>query len=110
MIGIYTLIIFVGVQDRQPVLVIAALLVINAYGWFLMFHDKRMSQMQGEWRIPERSLLLTALIGGSIGVFTGMRTHRHKTKHLRFSLGIPFILAIHIFLGVILANRLATGY
>ena len=44
------------------------------------------------WRIPEATLLTIAVLGGSIGSLIGMYTFRHKTKHLKFTLGIPAIL------------------
>ena len=48
------------------------------------------------WRIPEATLMLTALLGGSPGALAGMYTFRHKTKHLKFTMGIPIILALQI--------------
>ena len=48
------------------------------------------------WRIPEATLMTVALIGGSIGSLMGMYTVRHKTKHLKFTLGIPAILVLQI--------------
>ena len=48
------------------------------------------------WRIRESTLLLIAVIGGSIGALAGMYTFRHKTKHLKFTLGIPVILVLQI--------------
>ncbi len=50
------------------------------------------------WRISERTLFLTAGIGGSFGCLLGMYVFRHKTKHLRFVLGIPALMLVHIFL------------
>ena len=50
------------------------------------------------WRIPEATLLTVAAIGGSVGSLIGMYTVRHKTKHLKFTLGIPVILAIQVVL------------
>lgn len=48
------------------------------------------------WRIPEKVLFATALLGGSLGVIGGMHAARHKTKHLSFSMGVPILLAIQI--------------
>ena len=48
------------------------------------------------WRIPEATLMSVAALGGSIGSLIGMYTVRHKTKHLKFTLGIPLILAIQM--------------
>ena len=69
------------------------LLLINALGFLLMLIDKRKA-MKNRWRIPEKTLFLTALLGGSIGSLAGMYTFRHKTKHLSFTLGIPAILIL----------------
>lgn len=48
------------------------------------------------WRIPEATLMTVAALGGSIGSLIGMYTVRHKTKHLKFTLGIPLILAVQV--------------
>ena len=68
---------------------------VNAAGFLLMLADKRKA-IQNRWRIPERVLLGTALFGGSIGCYAGMHLFRHKTKHLKFAVGIPVILALQI--------------
>lgn len=57
------------------------------------------------WRIPERTLFLSAILGGSVGSLAGMYLFRHKTKHLRFTLGIPLILLLQIALAVFLTLR-----
>ena len=50
------------------------------------------------WRIPEKVLIGAAILGGSLGVFMGMRICRHKTLHPKFSIGVPVILVLQIFL------------
>lgn len=50
----------------------------------------------GKWRIPESTLILLAVAGGSIGALAGMRVFRHKTKHWKFIIGIPLILILQI--------------
>lgn len=60
-----------------------------------MLVDKRKAQKK-LWRIPESTLLLTAAIGGSIGSLAGMYTFRHKTRHLKFTLGVPAILILQL--------------
>ena len=57
------------------------------------------------WRIPEATLMTVAAIGGSIGSLAGMYTVRHKTKHPKFTVGIPAILAIQIALAVWIATK-----
>lgn len=48
------------------------------------------------WRIPERVLFLTAILGGSVGSLLGMYAFRHKTKHFSFILGLPLIFAVQV--------------
>ena len=67
------------------------LLLINAVAFVLMLADKQKAR-KNRWRIPERTLIGSALLGGSLGALLGMYTFRHKTKHLKFTLGIPAIL------------------
>lgn len=72
-------------------LLILYLLIMNAAGVISMLADKRRAKKK-LWRIPEATLLTIAALGGSIGSLAGMYTFRHKTKHLKFTLGIPAIL------------------
>ena len=71
------------------------LLLINALAFLLMLIDKYKAK-KNLWRMRESTLLLIAAIGGSIGALAGMYTFRHKTKHLKFTLGIPVILVLQI--------------
>jgi len=80
------------------------LILINAAAFTLMLVDKRKAQKK-KWRIPEATLMLSALLGGSIGALLGMYTVRHKTKHLKFTLGIPVILALQIIAVIIFLSR-----
>ena len=79
------------------------LLIINALGFILMLIDKYKAK-KNLWRIPEATLFSTALLGGSIGVFCGMYTVRHKTRHPSFTLGIPVIIAMLIVLAIVLLS------
>ena len=74
-----------------PLRVIVYLLIINLIGLLIMYIDKRRAKY-GKWRIPERTLLTVALLGGSIGTIAGMYLFKHKTKKLKFTLGFPTIL------------------
>ena len=76
-------------------LILIYLLIVNAVSFLLMLVDKRSAQKK-LWRIPESTLLLSAAIGGSIGSLAGMYTFRHKTRHLKFTLGVPAILLLQI--------------
>ncbi len=80
-----------------PINITIYLLAINLIGILIMYVDKRKAIKQS-WRIPEKSLLITALLGGSIGTMIGMYWFRHKTKKLKFTIGFPMILISEIVL------------
>ena len=71
------------------------LLIINAIAFCLMLIDKYKAR-KNHWRLPEATLISTALLGGSIGALIGMYTVRHKTRHAKFTIGIPLILLAQI--------------
>lgn len=71
------------------------LIIVNAVAFLLMLSDKRKAKKK-QWRIPEKVLFGSAIIGGSIGAILGMYTFRHKTKHTTFTVGMPIILALQI--------------
>lgn len=75
------------------------LLIVNALGFILMLVDKFKAK-KNLWRIPEATLMAVAAIGGSVGSLIGMYTVRHKTKHPKFTVGIPLILAAQVVLAV----------
>ena len=70
-------------------------LTINALGFLLMLVDKHKAR-KNRWRIPEATLMGVAVLGGSIGSLIGMYTVRHKTKHPKFTVGIPMILIVQL--------------
>lgn len=76
------------------------LIIINILSFILMYADKRRA-IKRKWRISEHTLILTSILGGSIGALIGMYAFRHKTKHLKFKLGIPIILTFQLILIVI---------
>ena len=69
--------------------------IVNLIAFCMMGIDKRKARRKA-FRIPEATLFVMALIGGSIGSIAGMYLFRHKTHHLKFSLGLPLILAVQI--------------
>ena len=75
--------------------IVLYLVVINLVAFYLMAEDKRRAKKQS-WRIPEKTLFLAALLGGSVGAWLGMYLCHHKTKHWYFVVGIPLILAIQV--------------
>ena len=82
------------------------LCIVNAAGFLLMLLDK-LKAKKNLWRIPEATLFTVAAIGGSLGAIIGMRLFHHKTKHLKFSVGLPILLVIHILLGMIVYTKTA---
>lgn len=75
------------------------LLLINALGFLLMLIDKWKARHH-RWRIPEATLMGVAALGGSVGSLLGMYAVRHKTKHIKFTVGIPVILVVQIFAAI----------
>ena len=73
------------------------LIVINVVA-FLVYGIDKWKAKQGCWRISEVSLLILAVIGGSIGALLGMKIWHHKTMHKKFKYGLPLILIIQIIL------------
>ena len=68
---------------------------VNA-GVFLLYGADKRRARKGEWRIPERTLLLIAVLGGSLGALAGMYAFHHKTKHPKFYITLPILLGIHL--------------
>ena len=73
---------------------------------FLVYGLDKLKAKKGKWRIPESTLLLLAIIGGSIGAWLGMKVWHHKTMHKKFKYGIPLIIILQ--LGVLLYLSKAT--
>lgn len=71
------------------------LLVVNLVAMALYFADKRRAT-HGLWRIPERTLLLIALAGGSFGAYVAMQLAHHKTQKPVFGVGVPFMMMVHL--------------
>ena len=77
------------------------LLIINAAGFLLMLVDKWKAK-KNRWRIRESTLLIVAALGGSVGSLAGMYLFRHNTLHLKFTVGIPLILAAQCIAAVLI--------
>ena len=71
------------------------LLAINVVA-FIMYGIDKYKAKKAKWRISEATLLLLAVLGGSIGAWMGMKVWHHKTMHKKFKYGIPAILLIQI--------------
>ena len=81
--------------------IIIYLVIINIIGFYIMWSDKRRAKW-GKWRVPENTLFLITALGGGIGTIAGMYTFRHKTKKLKFTIGLPTILILEIILVIYL--------
>lgn len=77
--------------------VICYLLIVNIVAFFLMGIDKKKART-GAWRIPEKTLFLSAILGGGVGAIAGMQLFRHKTRHRSFVIGMPLILLAWVIL------------
>ncbi len=84
-------------------IIAAYLIIVNLVGFLMMGIDKRKA-IKGAFRIPEATLFIVALIGGSIGSIAGMYTFRHKTRHFSFVYGMPAILILQVILVILLLN------
>ena len=82
------------------IILIGYLVIMNIAGFTIMGIDKWKARKHA-WRIPEATLFIVAVAGGSIGSILGMYTFRHKTRHWYFVYGMPFILILQVALVVI---------
>ena len=94
-----------GFLDNLPLtsitLIAGWLIVINLIAFFAMGRDKYKART-GQWRTPEATLFLLAIIGGSVGSILGMLVFHHKTRKWKFRIGMPLILAAQILLVILL--------
>ena len=72
---------------------------------FLVYGIDKWKAKQGSWRISEATLLMLAVIGGTIGALLGMQVWRHKTMHKKFKYGLPLILLAQIALIYLISNN-----
>ena len=77
--------------------IVLYVILINILGFATMALDKFKAQ-KGFWRTPEKTIFTITLLGGGIGTISGMYIFRHKTKKLKFTIGLPTILFSEIFL------------
>ena len=81
------------------------LAAINFTTWVVYGLDKGRAK-SGKWRIPERTLLLLALVGGSLGALAGMIMFRHKTRKPKFYISVPVMFVVHCVIVTMLALKL----
>ena len=80
------------------------LAAINLITFFVYGIDKWRAK-RGAWRIPEKTLFLLPILGGSVGAIAGMKVFHHKTRHWYFKYSLPLILLLQIALVVWLKIR-----
>ena len=86
-------------------IILIYLILINIITFMVFGVDKRKAKKE-KWRVPEATLLLLSVIGGSIGALVGMRLFHHKTKKAKFRIGVPVILILQIILVALIAYLL----
>lgn len=82
----------------------AYLLIINLISFVLYGIDKYKAK-RGKWRISEATLLMMAVIGGSIGAWAGMKVWHHKTMHKKFMIGVSLVLVLQVALAIYLCIK-----
>ena len=75
------------------------LIVINILGFLVMGLDKHKAKM-AERRIPENTLFMFTILGGGVGTIAGMYVFHHKTKKMKFKVGMPLVLILEILIFV----------
>ena len=85
------------------------LIGINAIA-FVVYGIDKLKAKKGKWRISESTLLLLAIIGGSIGAWFGIKVWHHKTLHKKFKYGIPLIVIIQIAIAIYIFRENIQAY
>ena len=86
-------------------IILGYLLAVNITSFLLYGIDKYKAK-KGKWRVSEATLLMMAVIGGSIGAWAGMRLWHHKTMHKKFKYSIPVIIILQVALAVYLLTNI----
>ena len=86
--------------------ILVYLIAVNTVTFFVYGIDKYKAR-HAKWRIPEATLLLLAVVGGSIGAWCGMKAWHHKTMHRKFKYGVPAIIILQVALAVWIVGKMA---
>jgi uncharacterized membrane protein YsdA (DUF1294 family) len=76
-------------------IILTSIALIN-FITFIVYGIDKYKARKGKWRISENSLLLLAVIGGSIGAWLGIKIWHHKTMHKKFCYGIPLVILVQV--------------
>lgn len=85
-------------------LIIAVYLILINLITFVVYGVDKSLAIKHKWRISEATLIMLAVIGGSIGAFLGMQVFRHKTKHMKFVIGVPVIIVLQVAIALFIIN------
>ncbi|MCH5315315.1 MAG: DUF1294 domain-containing protein [Eubacterium sp.] len=95
-------------MNKQAVIIlIVYILIINIVASLTAIADKKRAE-RGKWRIPESTLMLLGLFGGATLEFITMKKIRHKTKHIKFMVGLPVEMFLHYVLIILLIYKVAS--
>ena len=86
------------------VLLLSCIIGVNVIT-FVVYGIDKLKAKKGKWRLPETTLFLLAIIGGSVGAWCGVKVWHHKTMHAKFKYGIPLIMAMQAGLLVCLMTK-----
>ena len=81
---------------EHPMFLVGYLAAISLVSIIVCIYDKWAAKHATKHRTPEATLLLLSALGGSVAMFATMLLIRHKTKHAKFMVGIPFIILLQI--------------
>ena len=83
-------------MDVEFVYIVMAYIVLVNLAAFVVFGIDKWKAGHRRWRISEATLLMSAVVGGSLGAWLGMKVWRHKTLHCKFRYGVPAILVLQV--------------
>lgn len=73
-------------------------LIISLFAAIITVYDKIAAKKLPRYRVPEKTLMLTGLLGGAAAEYVTMKIIRHKTRHKKFMLGLPAMIVLHAIL------------
>ena len=82
-------------ENKMENIIVTYFVAVNLIGLAAMAIDKSKAKRHA-WRIPEKTLFLISIVGGSVGTWAGMYLFHHKTKHWYFVIGMPLILIVQV--------------
>ena len=88
-------------KDIFTLILVSYLIIINLIAMIVTIVDKKKAQ-KDKWRVKEKTLFVMSVMGGSLAMYMTMLKIRHKTKKLKFMIGIPLIFIIQVVLLVLL--------